>query len=455
MSKTNIFIDGVFSVYNILRSLVTLGGLNWNATDAQLKSYTTWLSGLRPINHYNQEYWSSAIKFNPMSEKPKVLVKDKNIMDVIRDLVYGSGAYIDIWFNDEGIIQFEPYDKNDFFNTGLHLVKPEGISNKFKFDTTNIFTQILVSNPEAKTDTEQLTGNLYMNDILYAFFGTHATSVRDKDVWVALGNKAEDTGTKSTSSSSSGSGTASNPFKGKKIWINADSGSDTRKNQVANILKNKGYSVHVSGTGPGYHYSDYTNVPANYVYITMYNGFCAGTIQEQYSSSILNKLKNKNVTMVVMIDTYYWTEKMKPYRYGDFTGKKTKRAWDDNTVNNNPSHQRLTVIHADNDALTTSLAGDPYPGTSGNTSLTDISIPSAKLFNANKDGKLFMGKPITDISESIDGTISFSFSNPKNPTGISQHKTSTTQKIYSISGQYMGTDLKKLPRGIYKVKNVK
>ena len=130
-----------------------------------------------------------------------------------------------------------------------------------------------------------------------------------------------------------------------------------------------------------------------------------------------------------------------------------KEAWADDTVNNNPSHQRLTVIHADNDALTTSLAGDPYPGTSGNNSLTDTSIPSAKLFNANKDGKLFMGKPITDISESIDGTISFSFSNPKNPAGITQqHTTPTFQKIYSITGQYMGTDLKKLPQGVYKVK---
>jgi hypothetical protein len=129
-----------------------------------------------------------------------------------------------------------------------------------------------------------------------------------------------------------------------------------------------------------------------------------------------------------------------------------KEAWADNTVNNNPSHQRLTVIHADNDALNTSCAGDPYPGTTGNNSFTDNSIPSAKLYNANKDGKLFMGKPITDISENIDGTISFKFSNPKNPTGITQYQAHTTQKIYSIHGQYMGTDLKKLPQGVYKVK---
>ena len=127
-------------------------------------------------------------------------------------------------------------------------------------------------------------------------------------------------------------------------------------------------------------------------------------------------------------------------------------AWRQNTVNNEATHQRMSIFHADNSALTTNLAGDPYPGTSGNNSLTDNSLPSAKLFNANKDSRKYMGKPITDITENIDGTITFNFSNTKIPTGISQHKTSTTRKIYSITGQYMGTDLKKLPQGVYKMK---
>jgi len=127
-------------------------------------------------------------------------------------------------------------------------------------------------------------------------------------------------------------------------------------------------------------------------------------------------------------------------------------AWLMNAVNDVASHQRMTIFHADNSALKTNLAGDPYPGTSGNNSLTDSSLPSAKLFNANKNGKKYMGKPITDITENIDGTITFNFSNTKIPTGITQSQTSTTRKIYSITGQYMGTDLKKLPQGVYKVK---
>ena len=132
-----------------------------------------------------------------------------------------------------------------------------------------------------------------------------------------------------------------------------------------------------------------------------------------------------------------------------------KEIWEKNKINNVASHQRLTVFHADNDALYTTLAGDPYPGTSGNNSLTNSTIPSAKLFNANKDGKKFMGKPITDITESLNGYISFTFSNPKAPTGIETVSAEPTTKIYSITGQYMGTDLKKLPQGVYKVKSAK
>ena len=132
-----------------------------------------------------------------------------------------------------------------------------------------------------------------------------------------------------------------------------------------------------------------------------------------------------------------------------------KEIWEKNTVNNEASHQRLTIFHADNDALVTSLDGDPYPGTSGNNSLTDSTIPSAKLFNKNKNGKLFMGKSVTDITESVDGFISFKFTNPKAPTGINTVSEEPETKIYSITGQYMGTDLKNLPQGVYKVEKRK
>lgn len=87
-----------------------------------------------------------------------------------------------------------------------------------------------------------------------------------------------------------------------------------------------------------------------------------------------------------------------------------EKYWEANTVNNY-SNQCCTIIPADDDQTytTTSLAKDPYPGKTGNTELTDTSTPAATLYNANADGSYLMGKPITDITESDDGNIAFTF----------------------------------------------
>lgn len=132
-----------------------------------------------------------------------------------------------------------------------------------------------------------------------------------------------------------------NPYgkKAKKAWINCDSGSDDMKKAVADLLRKNGWTVYVDGTGPGYHYDGYFDVTSDYqVYITLYNGFCAGTIREAYSSSIQNTLNKKDVTLVVMWDTRDWTnpDGMKPYRYGNFTGYNASKAWDDDFSEDDP-----------------------------------------------------------------------------------------------------------------------
>lgn len=76
--------------------------------------------------------------------------------------------------------------------------------------------------------------------------------------------------------------------------------------------------------------------------------------------------------------------------------------WGKNAVNADASHQRCTIFHADRQETTGSmygisayatpsdLAGDPYPGTSGNTALSDDSYPAATLFHRNANGSLFI-----------------------------------------------------------------
>lgn len=91
-------------------------------------------------------------------------------------------------------------------------------------------------------------------------------------------------------------------------------------------------------------------------------------------------------------------------------------AWEENTINNTASHQRMTLIPADGkfaegssvEAHKKELGGDLWPGTKYNTELTDETTPAATLYRANSDGQKLMHKPITNISET-EGLISFSF----------------------------------------------
>lgn len=117
-------------------------------------------------------------------------------------------------------------------------------------------------------------------------------------------------------------------------------------------------------------------------------------------------------------------------------------AWEENSVNNFSEHQRCTIIHADNDAATSttsryerSLAGDPYPGTTENHELSNSSRPAAKTFNQNTDGEYYMNKAIKDINEHFDteskfGTISFNFRDYV-PDGISS-PLNTGQETYAF-----------------------
>ena len=82
--------------------------------------------------------------------------------------------------------------------------------------------------------------------------------------------------------------------------------------------------------------------------------------------------------------------------------------WDSNGPNDDPGHQRCTPIPADGNFYTQSVAGDAYPYGSNN-SLTNESTPAATVYTKNIDGTKYMNKPITDIMQNPDGTISFNF----------------------------------------------
>lgn len=100
------------------------------------------------------------------------------------------------------------------------------------------------------------------------------------------------------------------------------------------------------------------------------------------------------------------------------------RAWQTNSVNTNPEHQRMSVVPADNDygsyynngvseryiTSNEELEGDLFPGRCGITEFTNISHINVggRLFNQNEDGTFYLNKPITNIKEA-NGLISFDF----------------------------------------------
>lgn len=91
-------------------------------------------------------------------------------------------------------------------------------------------------------------------------------------------------------------------------------------------------------------------------------------------------------------------------------------AWTSNKVNNTVDHQRMTIIPADNKLGDNNMSGDPWPGTSGNTALTNYSTPAATLFNENMDSRLLMSKPIDNITENTTAmTVSFVACRPELP----------------------------------------
>ena len=124
-------------------------------------------------------------------------------------------------------------------------------------------------------------------------------------------------------------------------------------------------------------------------------------------------------------------------------------AWTENTPNNNASHLRMTPICADNKSTSSTYAGDPYPGTSRNTKLTDTSTPAATLFNKNKDGRKFMGKPIEKITEK-NGVISFEFDGGIKVADAEQPEIEAKELALSLSWDTVeGADAYDIEYGVY------
>ncbi len=94
-------------------------------------------------------------------------------------------------------------------------------------------------------------------------------------------------------------------------------------------------------------------------------------------------------------------------------------AWSGNTPNDDPSHQRMTWIAADNKYQYETyqgskyytfdgMANDPFPYGSVNA-FGKSTTPAAQLYNKNTDGTYYLDSSVENITQNSDETVSFKF----------------------------------------------
>lgn len=156
-------------------------------------------------------------------------------------------------------------------------------------------------------------------------------------------------------------------------------------------------------------------------------------------------------------------------------------AWQDNAVNNTEGTPNCHLIAADNMDYTEwvalyrarggtntyqdktrrlhrcLLSSAPYPWATDSTTfvnreLTDTSVPTAEMYHQNTAGSKLLSKPITDITQHDDGTISFVFqtSYPDNITTPTNTRPVSTG-IYQLNGRKIrqAPVVDRLPKGVY------
>ena len=306
---------GKYNVYWLLRSLITRFNVPYGTSYAKLKNdgWAKVVSGLKAKDKYNQSYYTgNKYKGNPLDQTRQLLIRDKSYIEVIRDLVYNSLGYYDVWFNQKGVLQITPLSKTDWESTGLHLTAEDYTSRKFKFSTTNAITDVIVNGSDLKGGSAQKSKSL-IDLNLNAFFGSNATSISNPNNNTKAVTSSSKKSTSTTSSKSTTTSNNGNPFnkKAKKIIVSADRGGNPNfKDGIVKLLKKDGWSVKDLGIGPGTHSKSYDILSSKYaVNLTIYNGMCAGTIKETYDGWLKGKHEKYGVAHVEMWDTSHWTSK--------------------------------------------------------------------------------------------------------------------------------------------------
>ena len=117
--------------------------------------------------------------------------------------------------------------------------------------------------------------------------------------------------------------------------------------------------------------------------------------------------------------------------------------WISNQPNDDPEHQRMTWIPADNEYqyvmynnnkyfTESGAANDPFPYDSINA-FSATTTPAARFYNMNSDGTYNLDASIENITQNADGTVSFYFRSLA--TGIPDIGLDTNDTWYDLNGR--------------------
>lgn len=230
----------------------------------QRSAHARLLSGLHPIDDYN-DLKVGALKYdNKFKEKLQLIAADSSI-NTIMNLSHNGGFPTDVYFDSNLICHIDPIDLEYWLSHGIRLTHQDLVHYKYGFDTTNIITRV-----KAKHDNETYKSYDDFADLAF-YFGGQAAMI----------DAATITTTNTTEGSTGGTNNVSTGImSGKKTFdVGQDRGfaSDYRLDLIQ-ALREKGHTVNDLGVGDNVVQANgLSSSSKGHIGIFICNGICCGT----------------------------------------------------------------------------------------------------------------------------------------------------------------------------------
>ena len=251
--------------------------------------------GLLAKNKYEQRKYGSTISFNPMKTVKNISAKDKTVKEIIENLVYSQKPFIDIHYNNLGVMKFTPYHIDTWLKGVASFHYTECTDFTYTFDTTNIITRA------------QANGKFYTFEQL--FNSKTNPLLGFVDTWTDI--TEENTNNKTTDKTVNKKGNkdkTNNPYntKKKEVWVSMDRAwGDAANHKYLNTFckecKKLGWKVHNLGVSPGTQVNaNKASKAKNGIWLTLNNGVDCEIFRHMGHDKWFKKVLLKNHNRAVL-----------------------------------------------------------------------------------------------------------------------------------------------------------